>query len=91
MKNGGSDKPSSSEVTSLPGMYNGVKWPDIYTDNVDGFVPPGPNVATFADDGSPGPTTSSTPATPTIMCRTKKTTNKRSIFGRYLHRRSTHH
>ena len=56
VKNGGADQPSASELTSFPGMYNGYKWPDIYTDNLNGFVVAGPNVVSFADDSSSDPT-----------------------------------
>lgn len=65
VKNGGADMPSASELTSFPGMYNGYQWPNIYTDNLDGFVVAGPGVVTFADSNtsypapSPSPTSSS--------------------------------
>ena len=52
VKNGGADQPSASDLTSFPGMYNGFKWPDIYTDNLNGFVVAGPNVVSFADNSS---------------------------------------
>jgi hypothetical protein len=61
VKNGGADKPSASELTSFPGMYNGYKWPDIYTDKLDGFVVAGPDVVTFADGNPSDPTPSSPP------------------------------
>jgi len=59
VKNGGADQPSATDITSFPGMYNGFKWPDIYTDNLNGFVVAGPNVVSFADDSSPNPAPSS--------------------------------
>jgi hypothetical protein len=59
VKNGGADQPSASDLTSFPGMYNGFKFPDIYTDNLDGFVVAGPNVVSFADNSSSGPSPSS--------------------------------
>ena len=55
VKNGGADTPSSSELTTLPGMYNGYKWLDIWTDSPDGFVVAGPKVVSFADNSSPDP------------------------------------
>lgn len=118
VKNGGADQPAPNELTTLPGMYNGAKWPDIYTDDLSRYVPAGPSVVSFADGGSPGsattppsvsssgphnsygssstvsrPRPSSTPAVPasTSVCRTKKKTNKRSVPGRYIHRRSFRH
>ena len=62
MKNGGADKPSSSELTSFPGMYNGFKWPDIWTDPLDGFVVAGPKVVSFADGGSSDPAPNPSPS-----------------------------
>lgn len=60
LKNGGADQPSASELTTLPGMYNGFNWPNIYTDKLDGFVVAGPNVVSFADNSS-NPTPSPPP------------------------------
>jgi hypothetical protein len=62
VKNGGADTPSSSDLTSLPGMYNGFKWPDIWTDSLNGFVVAGPKVVSFADNGSSGSSPSSSPS-----------------------------
>jgi len=55
VKNGGADQPSASDLTSLPGMYNGFNWPNIYVDNLDGFVVAGPNVVSFAGNSSSDP------------------------------------
>jgi len=52
IQNGGTDQPSASELTSFPGMYNGFQWPNIYNDNVNGFVVAGPNVVSFASGSS---------------------------------------
>ena len=60
VKNGGADIPSSSELTSLPGMYDEFEWPNIWSDPLDGFVVAGPKVVSFADGDSsdPSPVTS---------------------------------
>jgi len=60
VKNGGADKPSASDLTTFPGMYDGFKWPDIWTDSLTGFAVAGPKIVSFADGGSPNP--SSTPS-----------------------------
>lgn len=61
LENGGADQPSASDFTTFPGMYNGFKWPDIYTDNLDGFVVAGPNLVSFAD-GPSDPASSPSPS-----------------------------
>ena len=60
--NGGADKPSSSELTSLPGMYNGFTWPNIWVDSLDGFVVAGPKVVSFAGGDSPDPSSAPSPS-----------------------------
>ena len=60
--NGGADKPSASDFASFPGMYNGFKWPDIWTDSLDGFVVAGPNVVSFADGSSDGGSSDPSPS-----------------------------
>ncbi|KAI0374010.1 hypothetical protein BV20DRAFT_936307 [Pilatotrama ljubarskyi] len=42
---GGSQVPSGSSLVSLPGLYNNVKWPDIWSDSFKSFNVPGPAVA----------------------------------------------
>lgn len=67
VKNGGADQPSSSELTTLPGMYNEYEWPNIYTDDLDGFVVAGPKLVSFADSNSsdPSPPSSTSPSSST--------------------------
>lgn len=67
VKNGGADQPSSSELTTLPGMYNEYEWPNIYTDDLDGFVVAGPKLVSFADSSSsdPSPPSSTSPSSST--------------------------
>ena len=52
VKNGGAGWPSASEFASLPGMYNGYTWPDIYTDNLENFTVAGPNIASLVESAS---------------------------------------
>ncbi|EJD03131.1 uncharacterized protein FOMMEDRAFT_187135 [Fomitiporia mediterranea MF3/22] len=46
---GGSALPSSDETVKIPGLYNGVSFPDIWTQTFDSWAPPGPTVVSFAD------------------------------------------
>jgi len=64
VKNGGADKPSASDLTTFPGMYNGFNWPDIWTDSLDGFIVAGPKIVSFADGGSSDPAPSPSSGVP---------------------------
>ncbi|KAI0329410.1 hypothetical protein GY45DRAFT_1253005 [Cubamyces sp. BRFM 1775] len=64
---GGSKVPSGSELVSLPGLYNGVQWPDIWDATFKTFAAPGPAVAfsgssSGSDDSDSGSTPSSSHA-----------------------------
>jgi len=52
VKGSGSSKPASSELVSIPGVYKGFTWPDIWSDSFSKFSIPGPNVVSFASGGS---------------------------------------
>ncbi|CDO72529.1 Auxilliary Activities Family 9 protein [Trametes cinnabarina] len=60
----GSKEPSGSELVSLPGLYNNIKWPDIWDDSFHSFVVPGPAPA-FSGSSSGSDDTDSTPASST--------------------------
>ncbi|KAG5638868.1 hypothetical protein H0H81_009171 [Sphagnurus paluster] len=63
----GKGQPSASSLVSIPALYDGVVWPDIYT-NFGTFTIPGPPPVTFdtTGGGKPAPaTTAVTPARPT--------------------------
>ncbi|KAJ8454291.1 hypothetical protein ONZ45_g8731 [Pleurotus djamor] len=66
VRGSGQGTPSDSDLVSLPGLYNGVTFPNIYTD-FGSFTVPGPPPVTF--DGSaapaPGPARPSAPSTST--------------------------
>jgi hypothetical protein len=57
--NGGTDTPSASDFTNLPGMYTGYTLPNVYNDNLNEFVVAGPKVVSFADSDSSDPSPSS--------------------------------
>ncbi|KAI0743568.1 glycosyl hydrolase family 61-domain-containing protein [Daedaleopsis nitida] len=42
---GGGKTPSGSDLVSIPGVYNSVQWPDIWSDSFKSFTIPGPAVA----------------------------------------------
>ncbi|KAI8992995.1 glycosyl hydrolase family 61-domain-containing protein [Trametes punicea] len=54
----GTQIPSGSELVSLPGLYNNVQWPDIWSDNIKSFTAPGPAIA-FSDSSSDSDSTTS--------------------------------
>ncbi|CAL1707592.1 unnamed protein product [Somion occarium] len=41
---GGNKSPSGSELVSIPGLYDSVQWPDIWSDGFNSFKTPGPAV-----------------------------------------------
>ncbi|RDX55149.1 hypothetical protein OH76DRAFT_1339695 [Lentinus brumalis] len=49
---GGSTVPSGSELVSIPGLYNSVQWPDIWSDNFKSFKIPGPAALGDSSSGS---------------------------------------
>ncbi|RPD59815.1 hypothetical protein L227DRAFT_575814 [Lentinus tigrinus ALCF2SS1-6] len=49
---GGSTVPSGSELVSIPGLYNNVKFPDIWDDNFKSFTIPGPAPIGDSSSGS---------------------------------------
>ncbi|KAF8639584.1 hypothetical protein AX17_001485 [Amanita inopinata Kibby_2008] len=57
----GTGQPSSNDLVSIPGLYNGVTFPDIYSD-FGNFSIPGPPSVTLTDlnggNGSPPPSAS---------------------------------
>ncbi|KAA1474275.1 hypothetical protein DENSPDRAFT_803824 [Dentipellis sp. KUC8613] len=74
---GGSGIPSGQYLVSIPGLYNGVQWPNIYN-NFQGLTIPGPPVvqfggaaaasgpaATSASSTSPGGSSTASTPTPT--------------------------
>ncbi|KAH8119241.1 glycosyl hydrolase family 61-domain-containing protein [Phellopilus nigrolimitatus] len=50
----GNAQPSSSEIVAIPGLYNGVQFPDIWTQTFDTWDAPGPPVVSFADNSGNG-------------------------------------
>lgn len=57
----GTQQPPSSDLVSIPGVYDNVKFPDIWDDNFHSFTLPAPPVA-FASGGTSTPSSSPSPA-----------------------------
>ncbi|KAI0051245.1 lytic polysaccharide monooxygenase [Auriscalpium vulgare] len=57
---GGSGVPSDASLVSIPGLYDGVQWPDIYN-NFQGLTLPGPPVVQLSDGSTTDPGTASAP------------------------------
>ncbi|KAF9501911.1 hypothetical protein BDN71DRAFT_499033 [Pleurotus eryngii] len=72
----GQGKPSDSDLVSLPGLYDGVTFPNIYTD-FGTFTIPGPPPVTFdGHEAAPSPTTSvKAPATSTAVGSSNSTSS----------------
>ncbi|KAL5507153.1 hypothetical protein ACEPAH_6609 [Sanghuangporus vaninii] len=47
---GGSSLPSSDETVKIPGLYDDVDFPDIWSETFDVWAAPGPAVVSFADN-----------------------------------------
>ena len=47
---GGGKTPSSSETVKIPGLYDDVDFPDVWTQTLTTWDAPGPAVVSFADD-----------------------------------------
>ncbi|KAI0706801.1 glycosyl hydrolase family 61-domain-containing protein [Cerioporus squamosus] len=64
---GGNTVPSGSELVSIPGLYNSVQWPDIWSDSFKSFKIPGPAAIGDSSSGSGNsdPASSSTDASST--------------------------
>ncbi|TBU33784.1 glycosyl hydrolase family 61-domain-containing protein [Dichomitus squalens] len=64
----GTQTPSGSELVSIPGVYNDVKFPDIWSDSFKSFTIPGPAPAfsgSGSGSGASGPAPSSTKSSAT--------------------------
>lgn len=51
MSGAGTKQPSESDLVSIPGLYSGVSWPNIYSD-FGSFSIPGPPPVSFGDGGN---------------------------------------
>lgn len=58
----GTGQPSEADLVSIPGLYDGVTFPNIYTD-FGNFTIPGPPPVTFTGNGAPSSSSMATPAT----------------------------
>lgn len=69
MSGGGSARASSAETVKIPGLYDNVDFPDIWSQTFDSWAAPGPAVVSFADSSdnqnTPASSTSSTGSRPT--------------------------
>jgi len=61
----GTGQPDSQSLVSIPGVYDNVQWPDIYS-NFGSFAIPGPPVVTLNGSGE----TASTSLTSTVFTQT---------------------
>ncbi|GJE92232.1 glycoside hydrolase family 61 protein [Phanerochaete sordida] len=70
---GGNQEPDPASIVSIPGVYSGFKWPDIWSEDFNSFALPSPALAKFAASAAsspapapssqaPAPSTSSSPA-----------------------------
>lgn len=59
----GTGTPSDSDLVSIPALYEGATFPNIYNDDSSGFVVPGPAPVTFGQAGTdPSPNPPQAPA-----------------------------
>lgn len=68
----GTQVPDPSALVSIPGVYNGFNWPDIWSESFTGFTLPAPAIANFVSGGasSPAPAPSSQDPAPSAPSTT---------------------